>query len=268
MNVNFQLPKLPKINIRKTSIIKPIILLFISFVSIFCLSGCVQYDLGVNFNHTNNGQLIQHIKLDDKISVFGSDYISEWLRTLETRARKLSGKVKRISPSEIIVKIPFTNAKELQENFTAFLNTQTSEDQEGTELSSINTKLVVDERNLLLVSRNHLTYDLDLRSLAILKTQANNSLVNLDFSLQVPWGLKNLTQDSAIIPTETQKKQPENIATWTIKPGEINHIEAVFWLPNFLGIGTIFIILFSWFGFYLRYQILPKPDLTNSSTVS
>lgn len=257
MNVTFTLPKFQI----KLQIIKIIILVF---VSIFCLSGCVQYDLGVNFNHTNNGEIIQHIKLGDKISIFGSDYISEWLRTLENRARKLSGSVTRISSSEIIVKIPFTNGKELEQNFTAFLNTHTSEDKEGTELSSINTKLVVEEKNLLLVSRNHLTYDLDLRSLAIVNTKANNYLVNLDFSLQVPWGLKNLTKNSETLPADKQK---QNLVVWTIKPGEMNHIEAVFWLPNFLGIGTLLIVLFVWLGLYLRYTILPKPDLESSQIV-
>lgn len=239
----------------KIKIVQPIILLFIS---IFCLSGCVEYDLGVDFNHTNNGELIQHIQLSDKIRIFGNDYISEWLRTLENRARKLSGSVKRISPSEIIIKIPFTNGKELEENFKAFLNTQTSEDKEGTELSTITTKLVVEEKNLFLVSRNHLTYDLDLRSLAILNTKANNSLVNLDFSLQTPWGLKNLTNNSETVPADKQK---QNLVVWTIKPGEVNHIEAVFWLPNCLGLGTLFIIIFVWLGLYLRYTILPKPNL-------
>jgi hypothetical protein len=64
------------------------------------LSGCVQYDLGINFNHTNNGEVVQHIKLPETVISFSGDYISEWSKTLERRARKLSGSVKHPLPME------------------------------------------------------------------------------------------------------------------------------------------------------------------------
>ena len=233
--------------------IKPIV--FMVMLSSLLLSGCMKYDLGVNFNSTNNGELVQHIQLSEKITIFSSDYLSQWLKTLENRARTLAGSIERVSPTEIIVKIPFTSAKELQEKFTGFFNTRTSEDSDGSEISNITSTLVAEDTNFFLLSRNHLVYDLDLRSLAMLTTKDDSSIVNLDFSLQTPWGIKNIDNSENAI----QPEKHGNQLIWTIKPGAINHIDVVFWLPNFLGIGTLLIIGFVWLGLYLRYTFLPNP---------
>ncbi|MEI6443804.1 MAG: DUF3153 domain-containing protein [Nostocales cyanobacterium ELA583] len=241
--------------ISKIAKIKPIVLMVI--LSSLLLSGCVKYDLGVNFNSTNNGELVQHIQLSEKITIFSSDYLSQWLKTLENRARTLAGSIERVSPVEIIVKIPFTSAKELQEKFTGFFNTRTSEDSDSSEISNITSTLIAEDTNFFLFSRNHLVYDLDLRSLAMLTTKDDSSVVNLDFSLQTPWGIKNIENNENAI----QPEKHDNQLIWTIKPGTINHIEVVFWLPNFLGIGTLLIIGFVWLGLYLRYTLLPNPSI-------
>ncbi len=233
--------------------IKPIV--FMVILSSLLLSGCMKYDLGVNFNSTNNGELVQHIQLSEKITIFSSDYLSQWLKTLENRARTLAGSIERVSPTEIIVKIPFTSGKELQEKFTGFFNTRTSEDSDGSEISNITSTLVAEDTNFFLLSRNHLVYDLDLRSLAMLTTKDDSSIVNLDFSLQTPWGIKNIDNSENAI----QPEKHDNQLIWTIKPGAINHIDVVFWLPNLLGIGTLLIIGFVWLGLYLRYTFLPNP---------
>ena len=249
-SVFFSLRKIGKI-----TKIKPIVLMVI--LSSLLLSGCVKYDLGVNFNSTNNGELVQHIQLSEKITIFSSDYLSQWLKTLENRARILAGSTERISPSEIIVKIPFTSAKELQEKFTGFFNTRTNEDSDGSELSNITSTLVAEDTNFFLLSRNHLVYDLDLRSLAMLTTKGDSSLVNLDFSLQTPWGVKNIESNENAI----QPEKHGNQLIWKLKAGAMNHVEVVFWLPNFLGIGTLLIIGFVWLGLYLRYTLLPNPSI-------
>ncbi|HCF28384.1 MAG TPA: DUF3153 domain-containing protein, partial [Cyanobacteria bacterium UBA11049] len=31
------------------------------------LSGCVQYQVGVNFSHPNRGEIVQHIKLGERL---------------------------------------------------------------------------------------------------------------------------------------------------------------------------------------------------------
>jgi hypothetical protein len=258
----FLLNKIEGINTTKP------ILLIIGAISLL-LSGCVQYDLGVNYNSTNNGELIQHIQLSDKLISFSGDYIDEFLDSLERRASKLDGSVQRISSSAVIVKIPFTNSQELQEKFHRFFNYHVSRklEKNDTELPNIASSLSVDENNLLLVSRHKLTYDLDLRSLAVIAGKDNildnsGSVVNLDFSLQTPWGAKNAaTADDIVTPV----KQGSHLV-WKLLPGKINHIEVVFWLPNFLGIGTLLIILFVWGGFYLKYNLLPNTTIQSKIT--
>ncbi|MBD2628387.1 DUF3153 domain-containing protein [Trichormus variabilis] len=236
----------------------------------FLLSGCVQYDLGINFNNTNNGEIVQHIQLSEKLTSFSGDYIWEWLNSLERRARKLEGSAKRISPEELIVKIPFSNGRELQEKFSGFFNYRSSQDSnqvpQDSEIPTIASNLLVEENNFLLLSRNHLIYDLDLRSLSALTSKGNvlagtASVLNLDFSLQTPWGVKTIQQTEDAI----QPQKHGNQLVWELKSGELNHIEVVFWLPNLLGFGTLIIMLFVWGGFYLRYTLLESglQDLQN-----
>jgi hypothetical protein len=45
---------------------------------------------------------------------------------------------------------------------------------------------------------------------------------------------------------------------WTLKPGEINQLEAIFWVPSPIGIGTVIIILITALGIYLKYTFIPK----------
>jgi hypothetical protein len=91
----------------------------------------------------------------------------------------------------------------------------------------------------------------------MLTTKDDSSLVNLDFSLQTPWGIKNIQNDENAI----QPEKHGNQLIWKLKAGDINHVEVVFWLPNFLGIGTLLIIGFVWLGLYLRYRLLPSPSI-------
>ncbi|TAF11281.1 MAG: DUF3153 domain-containing protein [Nostocales cyanobacterium] len=252
--LTFIFTNMMKLNTKKY--IFSILIIFASFI----LSGCVEYDLGVNFDNANNGELVQHIKLSETLTSFSGDYVDQWLNSLARRARKLAGSATRISPKEIIVKIPFSNGRELKEKFSGFFNYHTNQKTDKMnelELPSITSNLTLQDNNFLLLSRNHLTYDLDLRSLAAFTSKGNvltatSSIINLDFSLQTPWGVKNISQTEDAI----QPEKNGNQLVWKLKPGELNHVEVVFWLPNLLGIGALIIILFVWGGFYVRYTLL------------
>ncbi|MBW4642175.1 MAG: DUF3153 domain-containing protein [Goleter apudmare HA4340-LM2] len=232
------------------------------------LSGCVKYDVGVNFNNSNSGALVQHIKLGERLTSFSGDYVYEWLNSIERRARKLEGKAERVSPEEIIVTIPFTNGEELQTKFNEFFNSRSNQQAESvssesnSELPKIESNLLLEQNNFLLLVRNHLIYDLDLRSLSLIASKGNvlanpGSILDLEFSLQAPWGATNLPiAENAIEPEKNN-----NQLVWQLRPGELNHIEAVFWLPSPLGIGALLIILLIWGGLYLRYTFMPDPRI-------
>lgn len=238
-------------------------LLWIVLLSSLLLSGCVQYQAGVNFDSPNHGEIIQHIKLGDRLMTFSGDSATEWLDSIERRARKLDGKVKRISSEELTVTIPFNNGAELESKFNEFFHptakTNTAITQPS-EIPVVNSQLKLNQNNFIFLLRNRLIYELDLRSLSLVSTNGNvlvnpNEILDLEFRLNTPWGAKSVEIDENAVPPEIAERQ----LVWTLKPGALNHLEAIFWLPNPLGIGTFIIILFITAGIYLRYNFMPDP---------
>ncbi|MEG4408471.1 DUF3153 domain-containing protein [Microcoleus sp. MON2_D5] len=237
---------------------------------VFCLltlvTGCVQYDVGVNFESQTRGEIVQHIKLGERLTSFSSETVAEWLKSVESRVRLLDGKTKRLSPTEVLVRIPFNNGAELQDKFNQFYNPiapttkyRTASPLE-TDLPKFESHLSVKQNNLLLVLRNRLSLELDLRSLSLLSSNGSlllspGGLLELDFSLNTPWGAKSIeTVAGALVPeTYQQGKQ----LVWKLKPGEVNYLEAIFWIPSPVGIGALIIALFVAAGIALKYQILP-----------
>ncbi|MBE9200286.1 MULTISPECIES: DUF3153 domain-containing protein [unclassified Nodularia (in: cyanobacteria)] len=241
-------------------------ILWLVLLSSLLLTGCVEYDAGVTFNNSNRGEIVQHIKLGERLTSFSGDYVYEWLHSIERRTRQLEGTTQRISPEEIIVKIPFSNGQELQEKFNNFLNSRTNQKADAvqkaseSELPKIESNLLINQNNFVLLVRNRLIYDLDLRSLSLIASRGNvlsdtGSILDLEFSLKTPWGARNIQQNETAINPQKQGKQ----LVWQLQPGQLNHIEVVFWLPSPLGIGGLLIILFIWGGIYLRYHFMPDP---------
>ncbi|WP_392531880.1 DUF3153 domain-containing protein [Nostoc sp. C117] len=260
----------PRIGRNRVNQILPIQnpILWLVLLTSLLLSGCVKYDVGVNFNNSNSGELVQHIKLGEQLTSFSGDSVYEWLNSIERRARNLEGKAQRVSKEEIIVTIPFSSGRELQEKFNEFFNSHANQPSEpvqsesNSELPKIESNVLLEQNNFLLLVKNRLIYDLDLRSLSLIASKGNvlanaGSILDLEFSLKTPWGAKNIQLTETAIEPEKNGKQ----LVWKLQPGELNHIEAVFWLPSPLGIGAFLIILFVWGGLYLRYNFMPDPRI-------
>ncbi|MEO1432995.1 MAG: DUF3153 domain-containing protein [Cyanobacteria bacterium J06633_8] len=256
------------------SVFKRIRLVCILLLASLLLSGCVDYDLGINLNNANYGKFVQHIKLGEKLTSFSGDAVYEWLDSIERRTRELDGKVKRISKEEIIVSIPFSNGRELQRKYNTFFNSKNNpksrsakKAESQSELPNIESNLFLKQSNFLLLVRNQLIYDLDLRSLGLISSKGNvltntGSILDLEFSLNTPWGASSIEKTEDSIQPQKNNKQ----LSWKLKPGQLNHIEAVFWLPSPVAIGTLFIVLFVVLGFYLRYSFMPDPKIQFSAT--
>ncbi|MFQ3617168.1 MAG: DUF3153 domain-containing protein [Cyanobacteriota bacterium] len=215
-----------------------------------CLTGCIQYDVGITYDSQTHGELVQRIRLDGQIPAARRSTARAWLEGLEQQARNLGGKVRHPSKQESLITIPFNNGKDLAAKFNRFFNPSQEERRQlwGSdlaELPAIGAQLTIRENNLLLVQRNRLTLDLDLRSLAVRGADGRllvspGGLLDIDFRLNTPWGLRRVDGTPAPELDDRRAFPKENRQlTWSLQPGELNHLEAVFWVPSPLGLGTV-----------------------------
>jgi Protein of unknown function (DUF3153) len=237
---------------------------FLCSILVF-LTGCVRYDVGVNFPHQHHGEIIQHISLGQRLTSLSQTEATKWLNSIEQRAKLLNGTTKHISEREIIVAVPFSNGQELEEKFNQFFDpsssfkVKNSSNLDDLKLLQLDSKLTVTEQDWFFLAQNNLKLTVDLRALGVLSEQGNiivspGSLVDIDFDLNTPFGGQSIDNESALNPTV---EKIDNQLVWHLKAGEINTIQAVFWVPNYLGIGTIVIILLATLGYYLKYKRLP-----------
>ncbi|MGB3401348.1 MAG: DUF3153 domain-containing protein [Microcoleaceae cyanobacterium] len=250
--------------------IKKLQTIFVVILAAIALSGCVQYDLGIEFSDQNHGQITQHIQLSQQFVDLSQDEITAWTESIEDRVKALGGKTELISPENLQVSIPFYNGAELEQKFNQFFNPTPSEATSVTEVPlaevpQLSTQSNLTQLNLLFFLRNRLNLDLDLRSLALEVTDNQiiidpEGLVDLDFSLTTPWGahiIQSTSEEEGLHPLVVRAKQDGKQVIWQLEPGEINHIEAIFWVPSFVGIGTVVIILFIFLGYFIRYRLFP-----------
>lgn len=246
---------------KKSSNFSWIIALFITCLTF--LTGCVNYDVGINVQGQHQGTIVQHIQLAEQFTNFSQDEAKQWLKSIENRAKDLKGKVKRIDQNEIEVIIPFANGQELAQKFNQFFHPDQAENENLTtnnqelEWLALNSQLSLTQNNLIFVERNKLNLTVDLTGLGVLSEEGNlivssGSLVNLGFGLNTPWGAKIGHNQEDLTPTFAEDNQT---LVWQLKPGEINQIEAVFWIPSYLGIGTFVIIGLVYLGYLLRYKL-------------
>ncbi len=236
------------------------------------LAGCVKYDVAVNIKDENHGAIVQQIGLGEQLTSFSNEQATEWLKSIQRRARDLEGKTKRFSNRAIVVTIPFNNGTELSTKFNQFFNpsgknTSKRKTAEALDLPNLDSKLNLDQRNFFVVQRNQLSYQLDLRSLAVLSANGNvivspGSLLDLQFSLQIPWGAEIVNQAANTITPRIYDDGHKLV--WTLIPGQLNRFEVVFWVPSPIGIGTILIGLLVLGGFYVKYKSFPGQSLVKA----
>lgn len=234
------------------------------------LSGCVQYDVEIKVDGANRGEILQHIRLDDRLTAFSQASAQQWLDSIDRRTQNLDGKVRRLSDREVLVTIPFSSNTELETKFNEFFHPTTKENvrsQAGDiELPNLVSQLHLTQNNFFLVQRAKLSYDLDLRALGVLAADGNllispGSLLDLTFRLKTPWGAHNLLPPNRVNNRDLAKANPTiavqqdgHYLVWTLQPGQINHLEAAFWLPSPLGVGALVIIGLVLAGSYVKYR--------------
>ena len=240
--------------------------LFLLLSLIICLTGCVSYDVGIKFPQANQGTITQQIKLSEQLSNVSEKEGRAWLKSIEKKASTLQGKSKYLSADEILVTIPFSNGQDLVNKFNQFFLTKEKNanylvSDDNLNLLDLSAKLSINQNNALFIERNNLKLIADLTSLGVASGDGNiifssGDLINLQVQLDFPFGAKLITNEFA-----EWEKLENNQYNIKLQAGQINEIQAIFWLPNYIGLGTLGIILFIIFGFYVKYRRLP---LTNN----
>jgi len=233
------------------------------------LSGCVDADLGINFKGQSGGEIVQRIQLLNPLTTFDGATTQQWFDTIKQRTRQLQGKTKQ-SEQEIEVTIPFDNGADLEAKLNQFFSDifKTAETTSPESQSPLlQSDLRVSQQNFFFLLRHRLIYELDLRSLGLqsvsgaLLFNPAESLLNLDFSLTTPWGAHSINS----IGVESEQGRGRQLV-WHLQPGQLNHLEAVFWFPSPLGIGAVAIALVTAAGIYLKSNLLPaRASLANRS---
>lgn len=236
------------------------------------LSGCLRYDLTLRFDHQSHGQISQTIDLSDRGAALAQPTLAPWLEELRVRSRPLGGQLNQ-GPQTVTLTVPFGTATDLGDRFQQLFAAVSPEIESipagGASPAASPTYLQlpgwepvpfaldIDQTSWLLVSRTHLTYRLDLRQLPTNGDSSTDPALwaDLHFRLQVPWGLAQLA------PTATPPIQQDATgATWQLEPGEITAVDATFWLPNAIALGTLGIAALVLAGYGLRHRIF-KPKL-------
>jgi len=235
----------------------------LTLIAALCLSGCVNYDVGINFSSQTRGEMVQHIQLGKQLTSFSDAVAQTWLQSIKRRSRELGGSTRRINAQELLVKIPFSNGADLTEKFNAFFQPvpQQPDSDEKVGIPELRSQLHLSQNNFLLVERDRLRLDVDLRPLGVIAANGNvlispGDLLTLQFRLNTPWGARQV----AAIGSEVQQQGKQLV--WKLKSGAENHLEAVFWVPSPLGIGTVAIVLLVIGGIFLRAQLFPAIPLT------
>jgi Protein of unknown function (DUF3153) len=225
------------------------------------LSGCVKYDTGVNFFSLNSGEIVEQIQLGEQLNSFSQTAVKQWVDSIEQRVQQAEGKIDRINDQELKIVIPFNSTQQLVAKIDRYFNPNPVDRVNpnpnlSSESSQFNAHMQIEQNNFLVAVRNHLIYDVDLRSLAIKSSDpkvsaAAQNIVDLNFKIQSPWGVKNSQSLGSLLGTNTTDSRQMN---WQLRSGQLNHIDATFWLPNPLGIGAILIVLISGGGYYLKHR--------------
>lgn len=224
------------------------------------VSGCVQSDLTINVRGQSGGTIVERLQVSDTLASLNAPAGQTWLKQVEQAARRLQGSTRRLGTQAVEVTIPFRDGSDLERKLAQFLQQSTMDVVPAvTEAPTLMPpQLQVRQQNLLLLLRTHFTLDLDLRSLGVQSPTGSvlfspGQLMNFQVALQTPWGSRNLTAamaqpDTTNPPVERSGKQ----LLWTLQPGQINHLEAVYWYPSPVAWGAIAIGLLVWIGYRLQ----------------
>lgn len=235
-------------------------------VTLVMLTGCLQYDLDIQFDSQTHGQIVQHLHWTAATSPLSSTQLSDWRGQLATQVRAVRGKVQWTDSETLTVTVPFNNGAELEQRFNQLFDGSISGS--GLVLPSGETVaaiLQLTQGNWIFAIRNHLMITLDLRAVPTgeefgIPIFQGVELLAGQVTLTTPWGLQR------VVPGDEAPMFLDGggLNQWKLRPGQVNQVAADFWVPSPIGIGAAAIALLIGIGYGLRYRLgigIDRPTL-------
>ncbi|HEY9888087.1 MAG TPA: DUF3153 domain-containing protein [Candidatus Obscuribacterales bacterium] len=215
-------------------------------VSLLLLTGCLQYDLTVQFDSQTHGQWVQQLQWR-RGAIAANPDLQRWVELLRDRAQQVGGHTQLRDDATLVITVPFNNGEGLATTFNDFFNPP------GTTVpftlpggDPLTAHLTLHQGNWLLALQNHLTLTLDLTAVPDLAATGlpllqDSQLLSGQVTIAAPW-----------VRSPTGVFTPRQ--TWVLRPGTLNEIEADFWVPSPIGIGAGAIALLTLSGYGLKYR--------------
>lgn len=211
------------------------------------LTGCLQYDLDVQFDSQTHGQLVQQLHWRGG-EIAADPQWSQTLQRLRDRTAAVGGTTTFPDAQTLTIAIPFHNGDDLETKFNQFFDPSVAD----TPLTlfgrePVSAHLSLHQGNWLGVIFNHVTIRFDLTAVPDLTATGlpllqGQQLLTGQVSVTAPW-VRSLAGNF------------EPSQSWALLPGEVNEIEADFWVPSPIGIGAAAIALLVLIGYALKYWV-------------
>ena len=203
-----------------------------------CLGGCVDYQVGIQFDSQTHGTLIQTLHLDDQFVALNSEARQQWLQIFIQEANAFSGKVASLDDGTLQVRIDFYNGDDLVQKFNQLF----AKDGLMTQVPGappLLAHLDLTQKNWGVALLNHLHADIDLSALDADSAVGDGGALDR-------WRTLNLSFQIGSLGDTKQ---------WPLTPGQVNTIDTTFWIPSPIGIGAVVIVLLCAGGYGVRHGL-------------
>ena len=219
--------------------LKALVLRTVAIVALsLCLGGCVDYQLGIRFDSQTHGVLTQTLHLDDQFVALNKDARQQWLQIFIQEAKTFSGNVTSLEDGTLQLQIDFYNGADLAQKFNRLF----AKDGLMTQVPGappLLAHLDLVQENWGVALQNQLHADIDLSAL-----QADSAIG--DGGALDRWRTLGLSFQIDSIKGTRQ---------WPLTPGQVNKIDATFWIPSPIGIGAVVIAVLCAGGYAVRYGL-------------
>ena len=191
-----------------------------------CLTGCIDYQLGIQFDSQTHGVLTQTLHLDEQFVALNSKAQQQWLQLFIQEAKTFSGKVSSLDDGTLQVRIDFYNGDDLTQKFNQLF----AKDGLMTQIPGappLLAHLDLTQENWGVALFNRLHADIDLSALEADSTIGDGGALDR-------WRTVNLSFQLDAVSKPSQ---------WPLQTGQINTIDTTFWIPSPIGIGALVIAL-------------------------